>query len=185
MGQINITEEQCKVFPGGWSIKPDQMYVALSNVTYTDKLNVLEFGSGTGTHCLAQLLTDLKIPFNYVAYENDPVYVCNRPDVRTVLWTKWPEQLEPEVYDLVIIDGPAGKNRIKWYPLIKQVTRSGTILMIDDFRHFSEFLLALNLNFKHKVIREVTKPVSPYGGQISWLVTAVKKPHPRGRKRRK
>ena len=173
MGKINITSEQCSVFPGGWSIKPDQMFTALSNVEYTDKLKILELGAGVGTNVLADLLTKLGVPFTYVSYENDPVYACTRPDVQTVMWTTWPTELVKDLYDLVIIDGPAGRQRVHWYPLIRDVVHPGTIILVDDYCHFAAFKLALNLNFKHHMICEKTQSRQPTGGQISWVVTRV------------
>lgn len=182
MGKIAVTRKQCDIFPGDWSVKPEQMYVALSNTTYKDKVNIIEFGAGAGTDCLAQLLTDINVPFKYVSYENDPVYASKRPDVQTVLWSEWPTLLVANTYDLVIIDGPAGRNRIKWYPLVRRHVRKGTVLLIDDYRHFSDFAKAVNINFRHRVIREDTYPPRIEGGQISWLVTRILVPQIRGRK---
>ena len=46
---------------------------------------------------------------------------------------------------MVIVDGPTGIDRRKWYPLLKKCTRKGTIVVIDDFRHFPEYEKALNI----------------------------------------
>ena len=173
MGKIAVTAVQCNIFPGGWSIKPEQMFVALSNVEYGDRLRIIEFGAGAGTYALVELLNGLHIPYDYVSYETDASYVCKAKEVQTVLWKDFPTLLENGQYDLVIIDGPAGLDRVKWYPLLESHVHPGTILLVDDYRHFKEFDVALNNYFKHSVIAEDLQPSIPNAGQISWVVTRV------------
>ena len=173
MGKLNITRDQCNIFPGGWSIKPEEMYTALSSVEYTDVLRILEFGAGDGTRALVKLLTDTGVGFEYTSYENDALFAVMDPRVHTVMWRDMPTKLEQGIFDLVIIDGPMGLDRCKWYPLVAPMTHKGTIIVVDDYHHFTEFKVALDKHFTHDVIQEHLEAPIPGAGQVSWVVTRV------------
>lgn len=178
--ELRITEKDCENFPGRWSLNPEQVYTALSHVTYRRVLKILEFGSGKGTYVMARMLNRKGIRFKYVTYENDERFVCDHPKVQTVFWTDFPKKLVKGIYDLVIIDGPAGLTRTQWYPLLRSHVRQGTILLIDDFRHFKQFLKVLKRNFRYRLIHEVAEPKVPGRAQVTWRVVQVVCPKGKG-----
>ena len=172
MERLNITKEECEVFPGGWSVDATAMYYALDAVRYADKLKILEFGSGAGTSALVGLLDKRGVTFDYTSYENNIEYMCPDHRVRTMLWEAFPRKVRKDVYDFVIIDGPHGVTRENWYPLIKPVVRAGTIILVDDWMHYAEFMKALDANFTYRAIKahaEYTATCS----YITWLIVEV------------
>lgn len=173
MARIKITAKDAYLFPGGWSLKPDEMYLALRSVTYQKQFNLLEFGAGAGTGAMVTLLKKLKIPYRYVSYENNTAYVCADKTVETVFWKDFPTVLVPGIFDLIIIDGPQGKIRCDWYPLLKGHTRSGTILVVDDYRHFPQFETVLNANMSHTIIKEFGPELTRTKKMLTWLVTRI------------
>lgn len=130
------------------------MLVGLNEVSYRGKLQILELGAGEGTHRLVELLQGRKVPFEYTSYENDTRWICTRPEVYSVVWTTMPALLRPHIYDFVIVDGPKGAVRAKWYPLLKDCVRKGSVILIDDYGHHPEFRVALNETFQYKVVGE-------------------------------
>ena len=169
---LNIPQEECGIFKGGWSLDATAMYYALRAIRYADKLRILEFGSGDGTAALVELLDRHSVPFDYTAYENNIEYKCPDHRVRTMLWEEFPSKVRKDVYDFVIIDGPHGVTREKWYPLIKPVVRAGTIILIDDWMHYAEFMKALDNNFTYRVI-EAHAEYTEICSYITWLIVEV------------
>ena len=148
-----------------------EMCEALRAVTYNSRLYILEIGGGAGTRALLQLLREKKLLFTYVVYENNPDYLVDDLEVETVLWREFPETLRhPHTYDLVIVDGPHGVTREKWYPLLKPRVREGTIIAIDDFGHYPEFGQALDANFAYTKVAEF-EPEARKG--VTWKVVRV------------
>lgn len=170
MASIEINSEECSLFPGGWSMPPREMFDALKSVTYIDTFKVLEMGSGEGTRVLAILLRSKGIPNLYVTYEDNPRFLVKDPGVTTIMWSEFPKELYQEVFDLVIVDGPAGRIRKDWYPLLRDVVRPGTVLAIDDFGHYREFGEALDANFFYTTISEY-EPFARKG--VTWKVVVV------------
>lgn len=170
MPSLDIQSEECSLFPGGWSMPPREMHDALKSVTYTDTLKILEMGSGEGTRVLAILLRSKGIPNLYVSYENDPRFLVKDPGVTTIMWSEFPKELYHDIFDLVIIDGPNGKIRKNWYPLLRSVVRPGTVIAIDDFGHYKEFGEALDKNFTYTTISEY-EPQARRG--VTWKVVVV------------
>ena len=177
---LTVTTEECANFPGGWSLNQEQMISALSNVSYDNKLRVLEFGSGEGTYVLARILTRRGIDFDYVAYETDEDYACTHPAVKTIMYSpdEFPTELHEGIYDLVVIDGPTGKCRTKWYPLLRDHVREGTIVLIDDFRHFPEFASEFRRHFKFDTIQRIEYPKEEGRAQITWKTVKIIKVRP-------
>jgi len=171
--RLKIRYSDCGIFPGGWSVRPDEMHFTLRSVRYSATLNILEFGAGAGTVALIRLLDKYRVPFKYVSYEDKLEYMCKDPRVQTILWTDFPTTTVDGIFDLIIIDGPAGLSRTKWYPLIKKNVKPGTIILVDDYRHFTEFETALNANFKYRAVLERTQPHIKGQPQITWLIARV------------
>lgn len=153
--QLSVTDEDCAGFESGWSLHPAAMRRALSAVTYDQRLNVLEFGAGTSTDRLANLLETKDIPYRYVSYENDPSFASKHPKVETILYDTdagWPTVLIDGVFDFVMVDGPHGFGRVRWYPLLRSQVRRCTILLIDDFEHTVDFGRALDESFGYQEV---------------------------------
>lgn len=165
---VNI--EDCQKFPSNWSLAPEEVYYALKYATYKDTFQILEFGAGTGTVCLSELLQKLGVAYEYHTYENCSDFVSDLPHVTfhhytlpTVQWHelyKWHPAIqalkmaETPIADLVIVDGPHGVARANWYSKFKHLTRPGTIILIDDFHHYAEFGKELDKNFVYETIIE-------------------------------
>ena len=178
--RLSVTTDQCAAFPGHWSLWPTQMFAALNAVTYRvdHPLKVLEFGSGAGTVALAKLLENKPLKFEYLSYENDAKYVQLIEGIKTIIWTVFPPKVDIEFppgnarpYDLVIIDGLNGVDRIKWYPLLRDHIQPGTILVIDDFDHYPEFQTALDALCKYEVVDRL-KAIGNTG--MCWITVKVK-----------
>jgi len=157
-------------FPGNWSLCPESIYLSLKHVRYRDKLRILEFGAGEGTRQLVHLLSKKNIPFEYHTFENDFRFLYNLdkvvthyyylPDVKINQSYIWDPLLKnytlsdlPE-FDLIIIDGPHGLARRRWYEKFKKFSKKDTIILIDDFHHFKEFGEELDRNFHYSTINE-------------------------------
>ena len=157
----NITLSDFTKFIGGWSLSPYSIYLAYKYTTNNGILNVLEFGSGDGTNKLVEFLTTRKISFKYTSIEHDSNY-AKTPNVDYIIYplnyNYNPSDIENidlilnDVYDLVIVDGPHGAGRAKWYNKIKKFIRQGTIMLIDDFHHYNEFETELNKVFEYETI---------------------------------
>jgi hypothetical protein len=171
--KLPVEQADCKVFPGGWSYYPQEMFHALQAVEHRGRVKMLEFGAGQGTEVLADLLIAKQVPFLYVSYENDARYLSTREDVHAILWKETPDKLHPEKYDLVLIDGPRGSTtdtRLRWFPLLQQVVRKGTVLVIDDFGHNPKYRVELDRHFTYFTVAE-KNPEAPIGE--SWAVVQI------------
>ena len=172
MDTLNITSTDCRGFAGGWSLDSRQMFKALQAVRYKRILNILEFGSGAGTGILHNICVKKGVATRYIAYEDNSLYAC--PDVTTIVYKDFPTEILhlPMPADLVVIDGPHGVSRVKWYPLIKPHVRRGTIIIVDDFLHYKEFGETLDANFSYDAIDEYQEP--PKGdGWVTWKTVRV------------
>lgn len=171
---MDVTWLECTAFPGGWSYSPQLMFEALRATEQRgETLEILELGAGQGTEVLANLLNILEIPFRYISYEDNPEYVCKRQDVRGIHWTLFPSKLASGPYDLILMDGPRGAatgTRLRWFPLLPEVVRSGTILVVDDFYANPGYGVGLKRYFEYDVVAE--KPRVRVGVD-NWCVVRI------------
>jgi len=171
---IPITLEEVSLFPGDWSLEPEEIHLALKHCTFKNKLKILEFGAGEGTVQLIALLEKKNIPYEYHSFENDRDFlqslVLKVPQVifhhyfvpGTSIsdcgkWMPYVSQVElPElpIFDLIIVDGPHGVSRSCWYTKFKKYSKEGTVILVDDFHHFEEFSQELNKNYNYITIIE-------------------------------
>jgi len=160
--KIHLELNEFLDFKGGWSLAPYSIFLAIKHLTYTNELNILEFGSGDGTTQLVDLLTKNNITFNYTSVEHDKAY-AKTPNVNYQLysldgWNYNPNDLDlitltlDRMYDLVIVDGPHGVGRAKWYSKFKNNVKKGTIVVVDDFHHYAEFGIELDTHFEYETI---------------------------------
>lgn len=157
----NITLNDFAKFNGGWSLSPYTIYLAMKHVNFKNKINILEFGSGEGTKNLVDFLQSKNINFDYLSIEHDKNYAKNefvKYFLYDLNYSYSPEDIEKVdltlegIYDLVIVDGPHGVGRSKWYEKIKNHVKSGSIILIDDFHHYTEFETELNKVFEYDTI---------------------------------
>jgi hypothetical protein len=154
MNVVDVTEEDCRVFPSGWSLTPFSVYTSFKHLTYNNQINVLEFGSGLSTHLIYNILNKLQIPFKYVVYEHDRRYATTKGVEYNIFDLSHQKFSSDIIFDFIIVDGPNGVNRYKWYEQFKNNVRSGTIILIDDFHHYREFGNALDEHFDYELISE-------------------------------
>jgi hypothetical protein len=151
---INIEPAETLSFPSGWSLSPYVVYTSLKYVTYGEKLNILEFGSGQATQILYDLLVNKNIPFEYTSYEHDSNFATTQ-GVSYKMYSLDNQVFQSEKkFDIIIVDGPNGVNRYKWYGQFKDNVRDGTIILIDDFHHYKEFGDMLDSTFTYETINE-------------------------------
>jgi hypothetical protein len=74
-----------------------------------------------------------------------------------------------KIYDIVLIDGPNGVNRSKWYSKIRNHIAYHTIMLIDDYNHYTEFETELNRNYNYTILSLSDEPFKPYG-EHSWRI---------------
>ena len=134
-------------FVGGWSYEGDSLYHACRSISIEDTkcLNILEFGCGDSTVKLYDILKTKLLPntqIKYHCYENDPAFAILHPKIVCTLYHKDNIDsvcLPSEKYDFVLIDGPHGVDRMKWYAKVNHVIKEGTVILIDDWNHYKEF----------------------------------------------
>lgn len=158
----NITLNEFTNFNGGWSLSPYSIYLAMKYVDVkNNKINILEFGSGEGTKNLVEFLQNKNIDFDYLSVEHDKNYATNQfvnYFTYDLSYNYSPQDIEKVdlkldgFYDLVIVDGPHGVGRAKWYEKFKNNVKKGTIILIDDFHHYKEFEDELNKVFDYETI---------------------------------
>jgi len=152
--KLQVELDDTKEFTGGWSMDQIPVLSALRAVTFVDKLSILEFGTGKSTELLAKLLRDKSVDYRYVSYENDPTFVCPDSSIETIFWEVFPAQIVDGIFDLIINDGPNGVRRKLWYELHRKNVRPGTVLLLDGFYHYVEFLEALDLNYTYEILSD-------------------------------
>jgi predicted O-methyltransferase YrrM len=184
----NITLSDFTKFVGGWSLSPYSIYLSIKYVTYDKTLKILEFGSGDGTNKLVEFLTNKNIDFKYTSVEHDINY-ANTHNVEYLMYPLThnyvPKDIENidiqlnGIYDLIIIDGPHGVGRSKWYDKIKNFVKKGTIILIDDFHHYVEFETELNKVFEYDVVNVVNidKRFTPTTINEGMEIVDINSPH--------
>lgn len=167
---FHVPLDECLAFPSNFSLAPEEVYYALKYATYKDTFQVLEFGAGEGTVRLVELLQKFNVSYQYNTFENSEQFVYNLPNVtfhyyplppvKSCTYYEWRpfiqslEMPDLPVADLVIVDGPHGVARADWYSKFKKFTRPGTIILVDDYHHYSEFGTELDKNFVYETIIE-------------------------------
>lgn len=171
-GHTIITENDSKQFEGGWSYTPNEMKDFLSCIKPKDSYKILEFGSGSSTKVLYDILERFCYEIEYDTYENDIKYKVTHKNVNTIIYDihKIDEVVTfNKKYDIIIIDGPNGVARAKWYEKIRHNIKSDTIILIDDYNHYIEFENALNTNFNYRILSRSDVPFVP-NGEHSWRI---------------
>jgi hypothetical protein len=166
------TENFIKQFEGGWSYSPNEMREFLKFLTIRDSYRVLEFGAGKSTSILYDVIHKYCKTIEYDTFEHDPQYKVTYKNVNTIMYDT--ENIDNviipnKLYDIILIDGPHGLLRSKWYYKIRNHLDYNTIMLIDDYNHFPEFETELNKHFNYTVLSLSDEPFRPYG-EHSWRI---------------
>jgi hypothetical protein len=190
------SEEDIKLFEGGWSYSQKEMRDFFENIFYKENYNILEFGGGNSTKKLYDIFEKYCENICYDVYESNPQFLVNHKKVNTILYKT--EEIDSvkildKKYDVILIDGPNGNLRAKWYSKIREHINYDSIILIDDYNHYKEFETELNNNFNYKVLSASDEPFVPYGehswriitniqlkpqsGDITCILNVYKRPH--------
>lgn len=134
------------VFGGGWSYLPEELFsVCLeANLETKQNIKVLEFGCGDSTIKFFNILKSIQgiDSVEYDCYESNSNFLirhetinCNHYDENNIDDVI----LNDKKYDIVLVDGPNGVNRYKWYKKINDAITDGSVILIDDYDHYIEF----------------------------------------------
>jgi hypothetical protein len=86
---------------------------------------------------------------------------------------KMDDVIIPDIqFDIVLVDGPHGDNRSRWYAKIRKNVKAGTIILVDDFNHYTCFSEELDKNFKYELLSHSDEPFVAYG-EHSWKIVRV------------
>lgn len=161
---------------GGWSYSQSEMNELFKHINYKVDFKVLEIGLGASTLILFNHFKKYCPSLQYDGYESNSyyaqglnclnkVYIYNENNIDTVDFGK-------TKYDLILVDGPTGECRSKWYKLLKNNINNGTIMLIDDYSHYSSFNEQLNAHYKYELLSINDIPFTP-GGDHSWKIVKI------------
>ena len=172
------------MFNGGWSYTNLEMTALFEHVDVNKQYsnyNILEFGGGDSSGKIFSLFQKNVKDLKYFIFESNENYLPENKDQFniTIYDEKDIEKINLEnfiekdiVFDLVLIDGPNGNKRKYWYNKIKFFVKTGTIILVDDFNHYSCFSEELDKNFEYEMLSWLDTPFEPYG-EHSWKIVRV------------
>lgn len=161
-------------FAGGWSYTPAEMTALFTHLRPEpgQTFRVLEFGCGNSTVKMYDYLRARCAAVVYDAYETAPEYAVEHPVIRTHMYDAAniaAVVLPPQVYDLILIDGPTGHARCQWFEKLHGHVHAGTVLLVDDFNHYACFGGELDRNFTYTTLSHADTPFRE-GGEHSWKI---------------
>lgn len=172
-------QDELPMFNGGWSYTQKEMTELFKHLTFSESYSILEFGSGDSTAKLCDYTSKKVKNLTFYTYETSHEFLNNKhPNVNYILYDREGiDALElPDLkFDLILIDGPNGEYRSKWYSKIKNNVKSGTIVLIDDFNHYESFGRELDKNFQYELLSFSNEPFVPYG-EHSWKIVSIQTP---------
>jgi hypothetical protein len=171
-GHVLYNRNDIAHFQGGWSYTQNEMLEFLKHINIRDSYKILEFGAGNSTKILYDIIERFCYDIEYDTFENDRNFYVTHKKVNTIMYDVDDIDLvitPNKKYDIIIIDGPNGVLRAKWYNKIRENIKSDTILLIDDYNHYSEFESQLNENFTYNILSKSDVPFVPYG-EHSWRI---------------
>ncbi len=159
-------------FVGGWSYTPAEMTALWAHVRPKPVFKVLEFGCGNSTVKMYEYLAARCGKVVYDAYETAAEYAVEHPVIRVHMYDAdhiHAVRLEPEVYDLILVDGPTGHARCQWFSKLRSHVGPDTVLLVDDFNHYACFGAELDRNFTYTTLSHADTPFRD-GGEHSWKI---------------
>lgn len=155
----------------GWSYCTEQILQFERELSKSDSINIIEFGAGDSSAKIYEYFLQKYKNIKYTCYETDAKWVPKHKHIEPIIYENVREiVLREEIYDLVLVDGPTGIDRKFWYEKLRSVTKTGTIIHIDDYDHYKEFEeeLVKNLNFD-----ELYRKSRKVKGEKSWLTVKI------------
>jgi hypothetical protein len=166
-------------FNGGWSYTQLEMTELFKHLKFQPTFSILEFGSGDSTKKLYSYIRPQVQNLFFYTYESDNTFLETEPsDIKYIKYniSEIDSLTIPDIqFDLILIDGPNGELRSKWYSKIKKNVKQGTILLIDDFNHYKSFSTELDKNFEYELLSFSDEPFVPYG-EHSWKIVSIQRP---------
>jgi hypothetical protein len=172
MNNILYQESDINKFKSGWSYTPNEMRDFFKYLIVKDSYKVLEFGAGDSTKILYDIIERYCKNIEYDTFETDINYAVKYKNVNTILYDSNNidnTTIPNKKYDIILIDGPTGVLRSKWYFKIRNNIKYDTILLIDDYKHYKEFEDELNKNFDYLILSRSDVPFVP-NGEHSWRI---------------
>ncbi len=164
------------IFNGGWSYTQKEMTELFKHLKFGDSFAILEFGSGDSTIKLYNYIKIKVKTLTFYTYESDSNFLVPNNDIHYMLYNAIDAVELPNLkFDLILIDGPNGELRSKWYSKIRNNVKEGTILLIDDFNHYESFGTELDKNFKYELLSFSNEPFVPFG-EHSWKIVSIQTP---------
>jgi hypothetical protein len=176
-------KKSTNIFNGGWSYTNLEMSELFKHIDLTnvyDNYSIIEFGGGDSSKKICSLFDNIKKLTYYIVESNESYLPDNRDPFNIILYDeKKIENLNLNdfinnmKFDLILIDGPNGDKRKYWYEKIKPFVKIGSIILIDDFNHYTSFGEELDNNFEYELLSHSDIPFEPYG-EHSWKIVRVK-----------
>jgi len=163
-------------FMGGWSYTQREMEEFFKHVVFSPSMSILEFGSGDSTIKLYDHFKQYVDNLTFYTYESNPTFIGNHGTVKYMSYSESSidSLVLPDIkFDIVLIDGPNGDKRSKWYSKIKPNVKVGTIILIDDFNHYACFSEELDKNFKYETLSHHEEPFVQNGENSRNIVRVV------------
>lgn len=156
----------------GYSYCSEQILQFMDDLSKSETINILEFGAGDSSVKIYKYLQEKYEKINYMCYETNIRWAPNFDYINTVIYRNVENVILPDSkYDLIMVDGPTGVTRKFWYEKLKNVTKSGTIVHIDDYDHYEEFEEELKKNLEYT---ELYRKSRSFKGEKSWLTVKIK-----------
>ena len=172
---IYLHMKNIQIFNGGWSYTNLEMSELFKNIdlekTY-EKYNILEFGAGDSSKKIYSLFENNVKKLNYYIVECNESYLPdNKEAFNIILYDEnYIENIELNNYidndikfDLILVDGPNGEKRKYWYNKFKKFVKIGSIILVDDFNHFTSFGEELNNSYEYELLSYYDIPFVAYG----------------------
>jgi hypothetical protein len=158
----------------------NELFKHIDLTVLRENYNIIEFGGGDSSKKIKGLFSNVK-DLKYYIFESDPTFLPdNKEEFNIILYDKEKiEYVEMNNYidntikfDLILIDGPNGDSRKYWYEKVKPFVKKNSIILVDDFNHYSCFGEELDKNFEYELLSHVDIPFVPYG-EHSWKIVSV------------
>jgi hypothetical protein len=155
-------------FPvSSWSMRPSLIVSILNDVLLSERTNIIEFGSGISTICIAQVIRQYNLDVSFVAIEHDETWfriiekyltennLSGLVDYQLCAlqennegWYKLPGNIISKKYDQLILDGPpnsVGRKGFLEFLKFQYLDNRDFCIIIDDSQRTIERELVLTI----------------------------------------